>query len=226
MLYKCNFCDPTAKVIKDSEGKRIRQEKQVKTVDTSTGDFIRDKGKYYHIECFKQHLSQRKKIDTKQFDDIVAQKLAETKVIVREAEEKDNFLKWIMEFYDGSLPAYFLKKLQTVRDGNYEGLNESIDYSTLLDIYIHMERYLNNQAIKKGFNEKNIAQRMNYDLAVVVGNYNDYKRYKERQRQEVASKTIVAKALTDQKRIEEKNKTISTKKDEFNLSDVLDDLLL
>ncbi|MED1863353.1 hypothetical protein P4V41_07775 [Fictibacillus nanhaiensis] len=221
MKYKCNFCDPTVT-------KKMKEEgiKPTKSIDTEKDEFVKDdKGKYYHLNCFKNHLAKRKKLDESEIEKLLFERLEITKLENQENEEKDNFLQWIMDYYDGSLPAYFLKKLQSVRDGSHQGLNEPIDYSTLLDIYNHMEKYLRKVAAQK--NIRNVTQQMNYDLAVVVGNYGDYKRYKAKQKLEQDKTEVAKKAVNEQSKI----KTALDKKknndgDSFSLHDVLDDILL
>jgi hypothetical protein len=214
MKYKCNYCDPVTK----------RGEQPIKSIDTDGDDFIKDeKNKYYHLECYKLHLKKRKKKSDEEISQIVSDRLKEQQVEIQEAKEKDRFLTWIMDFYDGSLPSFYLKKLQSVRNGTHESIREPIDYATLLDVYGHMRNYLNKVAAKKQFN--NITGRMNYDLAVVIGNYGDYKRYKERQ----SRSTIEESKIDNQLSMDKKVKSVQQqkgKKDEFDITEVMDDLLL
>lgn len=216
MLRKCHYCDPVTK----------RGEKTVKSIDTDKDDFVKDeKNKYFHLECYKKHL-KNKKMSDENINEIINELLEKQKLEIQEANEKDEFLQYIMNFYDGSLPSYFLMKLQKIRKGEYEGINESIDYVTLLDIYKHMESYLRKIAIKKQI--KNTQQQMNYDLAIIVGNYGDYKKYKEKQRQNVEDTNNIEKLIKSK---ENSKKVISRKQtknenEEFNLLDVIDDILL
>ena len=123
--------------------------KPVKSIDTEKHEFVKDeKGKYFHAECYGYYLLEKKKMSVEEADHKVAERLLITKKEIREQEEKDKFLRWIMDYYDGTLPSYFLKKLKAVREGIYEGLNEPIDYATLLDIYQRMANYLNKIAAK------------------------------------------------------------------------------
>jgi hypothetical protein len=223
MLYKCNYCDPVTK----------KGEKPVKTVDTEIHNFIKDdKGKYYHLDCFKQHLIKRKKITDEEIISLTVNALMlKTEIEVKESIEKDRFLTWIKNFYDGSLPTYFLKKLQSVREGTHESINEPIPYETLLDIYQYMERYLQKIAATKKI--ENISQRMNYDLAVVVGNYGDYKRFKYKQQGFSADKEEIDKQIKIDNKLTniDKNKQIKRMSEsdddkEFDITDVIGELLL
>ena len=213
MFFKCAYCDPTAK----------RGETPIKTIDTDKHLFIKDKNKkYYHQECFEAYLRTKKKMSEEDIISTVNERRRQQEEEVKELQEKDAFLNWIMNFYDGTLPSYFLKKIQNVRDGTYEGLNEAIAYSTLLDIYQYMANYLNKNAMKKQINKT--TQRMNYDLAVVIGNYGDYKRFKAKQHANQVTKETVTKQTT----VDEKVKKASQKekKEEFDITDYMDDLLL
>lgn len=210
MLVKCSYCDTKTK----------RGEKPVKSIDIEKDDFVKDKGKYYHTNCYKKLLQKKKKSEP-EIEQIIQEKKREQADEVKEKIQKDKFLTWIKNYYDSSLPSYFLKKVHSIRKGTYELVNEPIDYETLLDIYQLMANYLNKNAARKQF--KSIVQRMNYDLAVVIGNYGDYKRYKEKQLLESKQKEEVIRKI--QEEMSRSNKKMNTN-NEFSLSDVIDDILL
>lgn len=220
MLYKCNYCDPTLTRKMREEGVKAK-----KSINTEIDEFVKDeKKKYYHINCFKKHLRERKKMDDESIESLLQERLKVTQEEVKETEQKDKLLKWIMKFYDGSLPTYFLKKLYSIRDGSFEGINEPVTYDTLLDIYIHMENYLRKRAAKMQI--QNTTQRMNYDLAIVIGNYGDYKRFKERQKRNQVEETQIIKQTEVDKKITSVKKHASNKEDDFDITDVIDELLL
>lgn len=223
MLYKCNYCDPTVK----------RGEKPIRSVDTEIQEHIKDdKGKYYHLECFRLHLINNKKIvDEEVIGQIVSGLMAKTEIEVKESTEKDKFLKWVMDYYDGSLPAYFLTKLQSVREGKHESINEPITYETLLDIYQYMARYLQKIAATKKID--NVSQRMNYDLGVVIGNYGDYKKFKRKQqgfsieKEEINKQIKVDNKLANiDKNKKNKGQPESDDDKDFDITDVIGELLL
>ncbi len=219
MQYKCNYCDPTTK----------KGEKPVKTVDTDIHEFVKDeKNKYYHLECFREHLIKRKKIaDEGEISEITNKLFEKTKIDIVENIQKDAFLKWIMNFYDGSLPAYFLIKLQSIRNGTHESINEPINYETLLDIYTYMEKYLEKRAAIKKI--ERVSQRMNYDLAVVLGNYGEYKKFKQKQKGFRANENEIDRQIEVENKISKRNVTDNQKKtdnEDFNIADIMDDLLL
>jgi hypothetical protein len=220
LFLKCNYCDPIAKKVKCDEN-NPKNGKQIKSINTEMDDFIKgDKGKYYHTQCYINYLTKRKK-SIIEIEEIIKERKIIHQSEIDEANKKDKFLRWIMEFYDGSLPSFYLKKLQSVRNGTHESINEPIDYVTLLDIYQYMANYLNKNAMKKNFEA--VGQRMNYDLAVVIGNYGDYKRFKERQEKSSVEEAVIDKQLQQDNKL--KQKQIKQEK-EFDITDVIDDLLL
>ncbi|MED3562392.1 hypothetical protein [Bacillus xiapuensis] len=221
MLLKCNFCDPVL-----TKEMRLNGLKNSKSINTETDQYVKDeKNKYYHVECYVQHLMKRKKMGEMEARDKLNVQLEKVQKELKEMEDKDRFYKWIMNFYDTALPAYFCTKISEIISGQYEKVNEPIPYTTLLDIYEMMATFLNKNAFNKSF--KNKGQRMNYDLAVVLGKYGDYKSYKERMKNEQDKVEITKEALDDQNKINHVLKKKNEQDDEgFNLSDVLEDILL
>ncbi|AJA41420.1 hypothetical protein AXJ14_gp102 [Geobacillus virus E3] len=88
--------------------------KPVKSIDTEKHEFVKDeKGKYFHAECYGYYLLEKKKMNVEEVDRKVAERLLITKKEIREQEEKDKFLRWIMDYYDGTLPSYFFKEIKS-----------------------------------------------------------------------------------------------------------------
>lgn len=218
MNLKCNYCDPVfTKEMKE------RGDKPIRSINTKTDDFVKDeKGKYYHNECYVLYLMNRKKIN----EEDAIQKLKEVinlnKNELNKLNYKNEFYTYIKEFYDTSLPAYYCTQISNIVSGKSNKVNEPIAYEVLLDIYKHMERYLKKNAMNKHF--KNIGQHMNYDLAVVIGNYGDYKKFKAKQKQNQNDKVDILKSIKEQVNV---NKIYKQKdSDNYSIMDDLDDLLL
>lgn len=216
MFYKCNYCDPKVK----------KGEKQIKSINTDKDEYIKDdKGKYYHLNCYKLHLKNRKKKSDEEIEEIVAKMVELRKSELQEAESKDKFYNWIKDYYNADLPSYFCIKVNSIRKGTHEQVKEPVNYETLLDIYMIMANYLNKLAAKKRF--KSIAQRMNYDLAVVIGNLGDYKRYKNKVLEEESKVKMIDKSIDDNIAVKEAlHKKEVSKEDDFNIIDIIDELLL
>jgi hypothetical protein len=222
MLLKCNYCDPV--ITKEMKAQGIKGKK---SINTDTDEYIKDeKNKYYHTDCYVQHLIIRKHMNETEAIEKMEFQLIKVKQDLKELQDKDKFYKWIMKYYDTSLPSYFCMKITDIINGTYEKVNEPIPYTVLLDIYEKMSIYLNKNAFRKTF--KNIGQRMNYDLAVVLGHYGDYKNYIEKQKLEKEKVVMVKETLQDQKKISQviKNKENNNDNQSFNLSDVINDMLL
>jgi len=216
MKLKCNYCDPTVK----------KGGKQIKSIDTERDDFIREPStkKYYHTECYKLHLKNRKRMRDDEIQLLVSERLVAREQELKEAIEKDQFFQWMMDYYNANLPSYFYMKVNSIRTGKHKLIKEPVDYATLLDIYQHMANYLDKLALKK---QLSINDRMNYDLAVVIGNLGDYRRYKAKQLASEVESSDIEKRLEDRKIIEQiSKKHESNKRDEFDITDVIDELLL
>jgi hypothetical protein len=221
LLLKCNYCDPTITKIMREQGL-----KSTKSINPEFDEYVKDeKNKYYHVECYVQHLIKRKKIGEEEAREKLKIQLELVKVELKQMEDKDKFYKWIMNFYDSSLPAYYCTKITEIVNGQYEKVNEAISYEVLFDIYDKMANYLRKNAFKKNF--QNIGQRMNYDLAIIIGKYGDYKKYIEKQKLEQETTNATNSTLKDQTKVNHvlKKKEV-TENEDFNLSDVLDELLL
>jgi hypothetical protein len=221
LLLKCNYCDPTITKIMREQGL-----KSTKSINPEFDEYVKDeKNKYYHVECYVQHLIKRKKIGEEEAREKLKIQLELVKVELKQMEDKDKFYKWIMNFYDSSLPAYYCTKITEIVNGQYEKVNEAISYEVLFDIYDKMANYLRKNAFKKNF--QNIGQRMNYDLAIIIGKYGDYKKYIEKQKLEQETTNATNSTLQDQTKVNHvlKKKEV-TENEDFNLSDVLDELLL
>lgn len=221
MLLKCNFCDPTL-TKKDRESGL----KSTKSIDIDKDNYVKDeKNKYYHVECYTHHLIKRKKLSKEEAEEKTKEREDVLKEELEELKNKDKFYQWIKSFYDAALPAYYCTQISNIVKGEHEKTNEPIGYHILLDIYEKMRLYLIKNAAKKNF--KTTGQRMNYDLAVVIGNYGDYKSYIEKQKSEVETTKTTTTTLSDQKKVSNALKKKEEKEDEnFNLYDVLDDILL
>jgi hypothetical protein len=155
-----------------------------KSIDIEVDDYIKtlDK-KYYHTNCYREYLNKKGKL----FEEISGEVQFLKEVMSKELQEeveKDQFYKWIKEYYNATIPAYYAISITEVRNGTHKYSNEPIDYATLLDLFQHMGNYLNKNANKltsNGREFKTISHRMNYDLVVVLGNYTDYKNYKAKE---------------------------------------------
>ena len=152
-----------------------------------------------HIECWRKRLLEKYKNNTQKVN-VEMEKLIEKKRqkelkdIGKEKEEqikkqhgldRKNFFDYVIETYDISLPKYTITKISNINNGTQEGLKEGISYEDLLYMFKSKQKdliniYQNN--IKKGNSFRDNVQRFHYDLAVIVGKYDSYKKWKEKQK--------------------------------------------
>ena len=152
-----------------------------------------------HIECWRKRLLEKyknntQKVHTEMEKLIEKKRKKELKDIDKEKEEqikkqhgldRSKFFDYIIETYDISLPKYTITKISNINNGTQEGLKEGISYEDLLYMFKSKQKdliniYQNN--IKKGNSFRDNVQRFHYDLAVIVGKYDSYKKWKEKQK--------------------------------------------
>lgn len=131
-------------------------------------DYIHKKvggtGKWYHLDCFKQTIGPRVKVEDW---------IAKTSDFVRSEVSKDNICQLFYNHYNIScISSRLFKKLSQIYDGTYKGLAQPIPPHELYDILLRKMDYLDKNAAKKGLVEE---QRANYDLAVAMSSYSSYK---------------------------------------------------
>lgn len=131
-------------------------------------DYIHKKvsgtGKWYHLDCFKQTIGPRVKVEDW---------IAKTSDFVRSEVSKDNICQLFYNHYNIScISVRLFKKLDEIYKGTYKGLAQPIPPHELYDILLRKMDYLDKNAAKKGLVEE---QRANYDLAVAMGSYSSYK---------------------------------------------------
>ncbi|MCG7317629.1 hypothetical protein [Brevibacillus laterosporus] len=217
MFFKCNYCDPSVK----------RGEKSIKSIDSKKDDFLQDqRGKYYHTNCYREYLSLKKKKKDDEIE-VIIQSIKDSQLEKSQIQQnKRDFYKWIKSYYDTDLPAYFCIKISSIVSGKHEQIHSPVGYDILLDIYKHMERYLSKNATKKSFNS--ISSRMNYDLTVIISNLGDYKRFKNKQNEDMKFSKKIEEDIKKDRINRERIKRVQQKeeKDTFNIMDIMDDLLI
>ena len=145
---------------------------------------------------------------------------------------EDKVYRFILDNYNyiGSVPAYVFTKLKSIYKGTYRGLAKPIPPSDLLDMWKRQMKYLKKNRtflIQKGtMDEDNPTHQVNYDLAVLVGKYDSYLRWKEKQKlNEVDKKNNekFAKSFVETNNITTQ-KTVVTATQDDNMDDILSDI--
>jgi hypothetical protein len=161
MLRKCAVCD----------------DKGEKTIDTKDNRYIKSNSVYYHFDCYKLKLTTNKikKYRMSQEDALLeCLRLEEiTKFETVEIETKAQLFDIISAYYNVPIDGSFFIKVDTLTKGKYKGISNTITYAELVEMYSNQKML--EKLDKLGY-DKNIvrAERMHWDLAVMI---NEYPRY-------------------------------------------------
>lgn len=211
--HRCQYCDkPGQQTINMEKDEIVKIPK----------NYCRFKNGYYHLNCFKEYLSVKKKLSSEEIEIKIKDLQQLMKEEIQEEKDKDNLAEWLENYYNANIPTYIFMKINDAVSGKNKLIKDEVNYNMLLEIYKKMSNYLNKIAIKKHFLK--IEQRMNYDLAVVLNNINEYKKYKIKQESlEHETKEIdeLIKVTDATRKIKENNK-----QEDFNIVDSMQDLIL
>lgn len=157
------------------------------TIDIKDDDFIKLKQKfYYHTDCYI-NKELEKEIPIAIIQEVVdlAKKeyLEELQKKIKKYKQSNirdgikNLTDWIQLAYDiDFLPKMFYIKMSSITNGSYKGLKEPVTYIELLDMLQRRKKQFDIKFAGKKFS--NNLQRFYYDLAVVLSQYESYKKWK------------------------------------------------
>lgn len=187
-LRKCNFCDKVGK----------------KTVDIMSDDCVKFDGKYAHINCYKNHLVTRKKCKLTENEAIseISRLVELNKSHIEDIYYRNALMDIIFKKYEiTAVSTFFYKKLDDINNGDYKGiLKNGISNFELYEMYSNEKllRKLDNIAFKNNVRQD---ERPNYDLAVVINEYPNYVKFKQRS---MDSREEVNESVKDMKRYKTK----------------------
>ena len=142
---------------------------------------------YMHVDCYVNKLfnKKRNKLTLEQIKDNVLKIQKENESHVLSALLKDSFYRWIQQSYGiVSIPTYFFQKIDSVIKGEYKGLTRGIPLDDLYDMWKRKKQELDKIALSnqsKGKSMDSVA-RLQYDLAILVGKYDSYLKWKTSQK--------------------------------------------
>lgn len=144
-----------------------------------------------HIKCYIEHYTARKR-NPKTIEEC-EEHIKFCKNNFNKLEKKKNIRNELYDFlfdmYNISyFPNYFYIKMDSVFKGTYKNLNRPVPPEDLLDMWKQKRNYLDKiseQNRKKGVDIIG-ANRVNYDLAILLSRYDAYLKWKEQQKLEVA----------------------------------------
>jgi hypothetical protein len=224
ILRKCKICD---------KGK-------IKTIKIEEEKYIYYENSYYHYDCFIKYRIEKKKNnkqltyeEAKNIADKLVLKTSELKTI-NNSIDRDRLTYWLYDNYDITvLPSTFFIKLKQINDGTFGlRINAPITYYDLLQIFKKMKNNLdriNNQNERKG-KKIDILRRIDYDLAIVINNYDKYLLWKQKQETEKIEKQEIKNDLIIKNSIQINTIASLQRKDnqdngsEINIADILNEV--
>ena len=221
ILRKCKICDKP----------------KTKTIKLETGKFIYYQQSYYHYDCFVKFQTEKKSLafnEAKELADEMVIKTIESDY-VNSLIDRDRLTYWIYNNYNLTvLPVLFFQKIKQINDGTFAvRINAPISYYDLLQIFKKMKTYLdkvNNNNERKG-KKIDLLRRIDYDLAIVINNYDEYLKWKQKQKTEEIEKKIIKDDIVLKNDMQFNNtislmqrKNTNDYNDEINISDILDEV--
>jgi len=226
ILRKCYVCDP-------------KGYKPIKTINVDKDKFIYDKNHFYHYDCFikDKNKSNKNNLSNDQIIKIADEMVLNTQKIksVMDTIDKDRLTYWLYDNYNISvLPSSFFIKLRDINKGTFnERVNVPISCYDLLQIFKKMKTYLDkvhNNNERKG-KKIDLLQRVNYDLSIVLNNYDEYLKWKQKQKTEIIENGQLQEEIKSKNNIQTSNiiniqKHVNKQNDneEFNIVDLLDEV--
>lgn len=142
-------------------------------------------------------------------------------------KKREDFLKYIRNEYDiSSFSKMFYIKIAEINNGTYKGMNEGITYEDLLFMFKRKQQYLNkinerNKSIGKSI--KGIA-RVNYDLAVIIGMYDEYNEWKRKKSILQSNEEVNKEESNNTIKIDYNSINPIKSNDEDDILDIIDDI--
>lgn len=228
MQLKCNWCDTKRQSEDKKNGIDIKANKDsYKSIHKETDSFVKDSGKYYHDDCYKEKLRSGRK---KYSEDEINNKINELKAIMDDelkiSISRDIFYEWIKNHYQISLPPYFVMRVDSIVNGNdcNKKVFGKINYDEFLEMYEKLSLYLTKQTMNIHF--KDTAHRMNYELAIVISQYENYRKYKDNIVKREELKVEVNKKIVDSDKYNKASDKARKQNDnELHIGDIIDELI-
>lgn len=157
---------------------------------SNINDFIYYNKKYYHIDCFVNMCNRKAKNKRygAKWENVLSNindiKLSSNKFL-KDVLYKDLIYEFIINNYDVNIvPNKVFTKLDAFYTGTFKGMSISMSPEDLYDMWTKKINYLNNLNIKNIKANKiiNGADRINYDLSVLLSKYDSYLKWKEKEK--------------------------------------------
>lgn len=190
---------------------------------------IFNKDKYMHFDCLveKETNKKRGRLTKEEAIKKALELQAKNNYHIQIMILKEEFYRWIMYSYGiVSLPPYFCVKIDGITKGKHKGLAVPIPLEDLFDMWKRKKTELDKIAYRnelKGTAMSN-EQRLYYDLAILVGKYDSYLKWKEKQR--IAEQELMDQKLNQLSRINfgKINAKVNSSKNSINIADILNEI--
>lgn len=206
MMRKCKYCDKVGK----------------KSINTLQDDYLYVDSFYCHTECYKIYLKTKKKMTDELIESEILFIKNKMKKDQQDNQDKDDFLKYIMKYYNIDLSNWQYTKISKVNKGTFnQQMKEGISYCDLLEMWENPKflRMLEKIDYNKNINKEN---RLDYDLAIVVKEYDKFKKSKiKKQSQEDYVKDIMEKKKVTKNSISKLNNMQDEECEEVDVFDMI-----
>lgn len=206
MMRKCKYCDA----------------KGEKSINTDTDDYVKLKNCYSHTNCHKIFLKTKKKMS----DEIINSEIIFLKNKMakdqQNIKDKDEFINYIKLYYNISLTNWQYNKIAKVNNGTYkQGMKEGISYCDLLEMWTN-KKFL--KKLEKIVYNRNLdpTKRFDYDLSIVVDEYDKYKKSKIKKYVELTHMDYINKQKQLTKKSLKKISITDKDEEEIDIFDILD----
>lgn len=159
--------------------------KEFITLEESFDSVIYYKNNFFHEKCLREKLCNKKvgKLCKDDCDNLLNQLREDTINKLENIIYKNHLYKYLMQHYDVVMfPNYIYQKLEKIFIGEYKNMSRNIPPAHLLDMFQRKMEYLDKLYHKEKLDG---VARVNYDLAVLIGKYNGYLEFIEREKQEI-----------------------------------------
>lgn len=203
--------------------------------ESTINDIVYYNKKYYHLDCFV-NMCNRKKTN-KRYGQKWIDVLSNLNEIKKDSQKfckdmyyKDLIYNFILANYNITvLPTKIFTKLDGFFTGTYKGMSISMNPEDLYDMWTRKIQYLNKVNAKNKQKGKSIsgADRVNYDLSVLLNMYDSYLDWKEknkRQEQEVEEVVNSFKESAATQTIIANIKNNNNTEDEEDFDELLDEI--
>lgn len=201
-----------------------------KDIVKSEYTYLKLKTGYSHINCHKNYLMTRKRkpMSEEEAQAEVDRLYGEVLDLKLENSEKDMFYANINSKYNISVyPSFFFVKMNQITSGKYKGMTKPITYGELNEILnIKWKSYVNIRMRKesKGDVFKDDLSKLQYDLSIMINEYDKYLKYKNKQAKIESSKESISNEMEYMKSVKV-NVSKTQNKNKISVSSIINDLI-